>query len=116
MAASIKGMRTCLVTANEHTAAYQGTHSPLCGFHSCLKDIAAAMREMLQQLPSQTGRSIMEYKLDSIQREVASLRADTAVCHRDVAANLKNQKFLLAAVMPYAISEMAATGNWDSTS
>ncbi|KAJ1172602.1 hypothetical protein NDU88_004447 [Pleurodeles waltl] len=74
------------------------------------------MKERPQQLPNQTISSMIEKKLDSMNREVASFRADTAAYHRDVDAILKNQQLLLAAVMPYVVPQMAAAGNWGSAS
>ncbi|KAJ1217994.1 hypothetical protein NDU88_005580, partial [Pleurodeles waltl] len=79
-------------------------------------DLTTAERELPQHLPSQSCSCMHDIKLDPMHHELASLRADMAVYHRDVAAILNNQQLLLAAVMPYVVPQMAAAGNLESTS
>ncbi|KAJ1140580.1 hypothetical protein NDU88_006929 [Pleurodeles waltl] len=116
MAASLEGMRMCMMTSTEQSAVIQLTQSLLQGVQQCVIDLTTAVREMPQHLPSQSCSCMHDNKMDSMHRELASLREDMAAYHRDVAAILNNQKLLLASVMPYVVPQMAAAGNLESTS
>ncbi|KAJ1161819.1 hypothetical protein NDU88_002300 [Pleurodeles waltl] len=67
------------------------------------------VRGLPQHLASQTFHCVHDCNHDP-------LRADLAAYHSDVAAILKNQQLLLAAVMPLIAPQLADTGNSDSTS
>ncbi|KAJ1174487.1 hypothetical protein NDU88_006308 [Pleurodeles waltl] len=93
----------------DQAAAMQALTSILQGLQQSVKEFTTAVRELSQHLAPQTFHCIHEYNQDP-------LRADLAAYHRDVAAILKNQQILLAAVLPLRPPQVAATGMSDSTS
>ncbi|KAJ1101332.1 hypothetical protein NDU88_006402 [Pleurodeles waltl] len=109
VAASIEGMCTCMMSSAVQAAAMQVLPSLLLGLQQCVSDFTTAVRELPQHLASQTFHCMHECNHDP-------LRANLATYHSDIAATLKNQQFLLAAVMPLIAPKLAATGNSDSTS
>ncbi|KAJ1141788.1 hypothetical protein NDU88_008116 [Pleurodeles waltl] len=113
---SLEGMRMCMMKSAEDTAAKQVTQSLLHGIQQCVRDLTTAVREFPQHMPSQSCCCMHDNKQDSMHRELASLRADMAAYHRDVAAILNNHQHHLAAVMPHVVPQMAADGNLVSTS
>ncbi|KAJ1185872.1 hypothetical protein NDU88_002658 [Pleurodeles waltl] len=115
MAASLEGMRMCMITSAEQTAAKQVTQVTQ-SLQQCVRDLTTAVRELPQHLPSQSCCCMHDNKQDSMHRELAYLRSDMAAYHRDVAAILNNQQLLHAAVLPYVVPQIAAAGNLVSTS
>ncbi|KAJ1105984.1 hypothetical protein NDU88_003387 [Pleurodeles waltl] len=109
MAASLEGVRSCMMSTAEQAAAMQGRTSILQELEKSVKEISTAVRELTQHLQQQTFQRVHECNIDP-------LRADLAVYHRDVAAILKNQQLLLAAVLPLIAPQLAATGMSDSMS
>ncbi|KAJ1219260.1 hypothetical protein NDU88_006829 [Pleurodeles waltl] len=109
MAASLEGMRMCMMTSAEQSAAMQVQQSLLQGLQQCVRDFTTAVRELPQHLPSQTFHCMNDYSHDPH-------RADLAAYHSDVAAILNDQQLLLAAVMPSVAPQLAATGNSEYTS
>ncbi|KAJ1217160.1 hypothetical protein NDU88_004755, partial [Pleurodeles waltl] len=109
MAASLEGVRSYIMSSADQTAAMQALKSILQGLQQTVKEFTTAVRELPQHLAPQTFHCMHKCNHDP-------LRADLAAYHRDVAAILKNQKILLAAVLPFRTSQVAATGMSNSTS
>ncbi|KAJ1208868.1 hypothetical protein NDU88_004251 [Pleurodeles waltl] len=109
MAASLEGMHMCMMSSAEQSAAMQAQQSLLQGLQQCVRDFTTAVRELPQHLASQLFHCVHECNHDP-------LGADLVAYHSDVAAILKNQQLLLAAVMPLIAPQLAATGYSDSTS
>ncbi|KAJ1173033.1 hypothetical protein NDU88_004875 [Pleurodeles waltl] len=109
MAASLEGLRSCMMSSGDQAAAMQDLTSILKGLQETVKEFSTAVRELPKHLAPQTFHCMHECNHDS-------LRADLAAYHRDEAAILKNQQALLAAVLPLRPSKGAATGMSDSTS
>ncbi|KAJ1125483.1 hypothetical protein NDU88_003912 [Pleurodeles waltl] len=93
MAASLEGMHMCMMSSAEQAAVMQALPSLLQGLQQCVREFTTAVRELPQHLASQTFHCVHICNHDP-------LRADLAAYHSDVAAILKNQQLLLAAVMP----------------
>ncbi|KAJ1151328.1 hypothetical protein NDU88_004111 [Pleurodeles waltl] len=109
MAASLEGVRLCMMSSADQAAAMQALTSILQGLQQTVKEFTTAVRELPQHLAPQTFPCMHKCNHDP-------LRADLAAYNRDVAAILKNQQILLAAVLPLIPSQVAATGMSDSTS
>ncbi|KAJ1169600.1 hypothetical protein NDU88_001491 [Pleurodeles waltl] len=109
MAASLEGVRSCMLSSADQAAAMQALTSILQGLQETIKEFTTAVRELPQHLAFQTFHCMHKCNHDS-------LRADLAAYHRDVAAILKNQQVLLAAVLPLRTSQGTAPGMSDSTS
>ncbi|KAJ1180457.1 hypothetical protein NDU88_005678 [Pleurodeles waltl] len=109
MAASLEGVRSCMMSTAEQAEAMQGQTSLLQDLQQSVKEISTAVRELTQHLQQQTFQRVHECNIDPF-------RADLAAYHSDVAAILKNQQLLLAAVLPLIAPQLAATGISDSTS
>ncbi|KAJ1161643.1 hypothetical protein NDU88_002127 [Pleurodeles waltl] len=73
------------------------------------KEISTAVIQLTQHLQQQSCQHVHECNIEP-------RRADLAAYHCDVAAILKNQQALLAAVLPLRPSQGAATGMSDSAS
>ncbi|XP_069090087.1 uncharacterized protein [Pleurodeles waltl] len=109
MAASLEGVRSCMMSAADQAAAMQALTSILQEQQKTQKEIITAVIQLTQHLQQQSCQRVHECNIEHI-------RADLAVYHCDVAAILKNQQILLAAVLPLRPSQVAATGMSDSTS
>ncbi|KAJ1149751.1 hypothetical protein NDU88_002556 [Pleurodeles waltl] len=109
MAASLEGVHSCMMSSADQAATMQALTSILEGLQETVKEFTTAVRELPQHLAPQTFHCMHECNHDP-------LRADLAAYHRDVAAILKNQQIILAAVLPLRPSQVAATGMSDSTS
>ncbi|KAJ1137342.1 hypothetical protein NDU88_003753 [Pleurodeles waltl] len=109
MAASIEGVRSCMMSFADQAAAMQALTSILQGLQQTVKEFTTAVRELPQHLAPQTFHCMHKCNLDPF-------RADLSAYHRDVAPILKNQQILLAAVLPLRHSQVAATGMSDSMS
>ncbi|KAJ1213054.1 hypothetical protein NDU88_000693 [Pleurodeles waltl] len=109
MAASLEGVRSCMMSSADQAAAMQALTSILQGLQQTVKEFTTAVRELPQHLAPQTFHCMHECNHDP-------LSADLAAYHHDVAAILKNQQILLAAVLPLRPSQVAATGMSDSKS
>ncbi|KAJ1152190.1 hypothetical protein NDU88_004967 [Pleurodeles waltl] len=108
-AASLEGMRSCMKSSADQAAAMQVLTSILQGLQQTVKEFITAVRELPQHLAPQTFHCMHKYNHDP-------LRGDLAAYHCDVAAILKNQQILLAAVLPLRPPQVSATGMSDSTS
>ncbi|KAJ1186307.1 hypothetical protein NDU88_003090 [Pleurodeles waltl] len=93
----------------DQAAAMQALTSILQEQQKTQKEISTAVIQLTQHLQQQSCQRVHECNIEP-------LRADLAAYHRDVAAILKNQQILLAAVLPLRPSQVAATGMSDSTS
>ncbi|XP_069077471.1 myb-related transcription factor, partner of profilin-like [Pleurodeles waltl] len=109
MAASLEGVRSCMMSFADQAAAMQALTSILQELQKTQKEISTAVIQLTQHLQQQSCQRVHECNIEP-------LRADLAAYHRDVAAILKNQQALLAAVLPLRPSQGAATGMSDSTS
>ncbi|XP_069066570.1 uncharacterized protein [Pleurodeles waltl] len=109
MAASLEGVRSCMMSTEEQAAALQGRTTILQEVEKRLKEISTAVIQLTQHLQQQSCQCVHECNIEP-------LRADLAAYHCDVAAILKNQQILLAAVLLLRPSQVAATGMSDSTS
>ncbi|KAJ1124882.1 hypothetical protein NDU88_003329 [Pleurodeles waltl] len=109
MAASLEGMRLCMMSSADQAAAMQALTSILQELQKTQKEISTAVIQLTQHLQQQSCQRMHKCNIEP-------LRADLAAYHRDVAAILKNQQALLAAVLPLRPSQGAATGMSDSTS
>ncbi|KAJ1105125.1 hypothetical protein NDU88_002533 [Pleurodeles waltl] len=89
MAASLEGVRLCMMSTAEQAAAMQGRTSILQELQQSVKEISTAVRELTQH----TFQCVHKCNIDP-------LRVDLSAYHSDVAAILKNQQLLLAAVLP----------------
>ncbi|KAJ1172697.1 hypothetical protein NDU88_004541 [Pleurodeles waltl] len=107
MAASLEGVHTCMMSTAEQAAAMQGRTSILQELEKRLKEISTAVRELTQHLQQQSCQRMHECNIEP-------LRADLAA-YSDVAAILKIQQLLLAAVLPLIAPQLVATGLSDST-
>ncbi|XP_069059002.1 uncharacterized protein [Pleurodeles waltl] len=110
MAASLEGVRLCMMSTAEQAAAMQGRTSILQELQESVKEISTAVRELTQRLQQQIFQHVHKCNIDP------PLRADLVAYYSDVAAILKNQQLLLAAVLPLIALQLAATGISDSTS
>ncbi|KAJ1104292.1 hypothetical protein NDU88_001704 [Pleurodeles waltl] len=93
MAASLEGMRSCLMSSADQAAAMQALTSILQELQKSQKEISTAVIQLTQRLQQQFCQRVHKCNIEP-------LRADLAAYHRDVAAILKNQQALLAAVLP----------------
>ncbi|KAJ1152706.1 hypothetical protein NDU88_005481 [Pleurodeles waltl] len=109
MAASLEGVHLCMMSSADQAAAMQALTTILQGLQQTVKEFTTAVRELPQHLAPQTFHCMHKCNHDP-------LRANLVAYHRDVAAVLKNQQILLAAVLPFRPSQVAATGMSDSTS
>ncbi|KAJ1123392.1 hypothetical protein NDU88_001862 [Pleurodeles waltl] len=109
MAASLEGVRSCMMSSTEQAAAMQGRTSILQELQQSVKEISTTVRELPQHLTHQTFHCKHKCNIDP-------LRADLTAYHSDVADILKNQQLLLAAVLPLIAPQLAASGISDSTS
>ncbi|KAJ1141262.1 hypothetical protein NDU88_007596 [Pleurodeles waltl] len=109
MAASLEGVRSCMMLSAEQAAAMQGQTSILQELQQSVKEISTAVRKLPQHLAHQTFYCVHKCNIEH-------LRADLAAYHSDLAAILKNQQLLLAAVLPLKAPQLATTGISDSTS
>ncbi|KAJ1129853.1 hypothetical protein NDU88_008215 [Pleurodeles waltl] len=109
MAASLEGVRSCMMSSADQAAAMQALTSILQGLQQTVREFTTAVRELPQHLTPQTFHCMHKCNHDP-------LRADLAAYHHDVAAILKIQQILLAAVLPLTPSQVAATGMSYSTS
>ncbi|KAJ1152517.1 hypothetical protein NDU88_005292 [Pleurodeles waltl] len=109
MAASLEGVRSCMMSTEEQVAAMQGRSTILQEVEKRLKEISTAVIQLTQHLQQQSCQRVHECNIEP-------LRADLAAYHHDVAAILKNQQILRAAVLPLRPSQVAATWMSDSTS
>ncbi|KAJ1176598.1 hypothetical protein NDU88_001870 [Pleurodeles waltl] len=95
--------------AEEQAAAMQGRTTILQEVEKRLKEISTAVIQLTEHLQQQSCQRMHECNIEP-------LRADLAAYHCDVAAILKNQQSLLAAVLPLRPPQIAASGMSDSTS
>ncbi|KAJ1169543.1 hypothetical protein NDU88_001436 [Pleurodeles waltl] len=102
MAASLEGVRLCMMSFVDQAAAMQALTSVLPELQKTQKEISTAVIQLTQHLQQQSCQHVHECNIEP-------LRADLAAYHRDVAAILKNQQALLAAVLPLRPSQGAAT-------
>ncbi|KAJ1107183.1 hypothetical protein NDU88_004576 [Pleurodeles waltl] len=109
MAASLEGVHSCMMSSEDQAAAMQALTSILQERQKTQKEISAAAIQLTQHLQQQSCQRVHECNIEP-------LRADLAAYHRDVAAILKNQQILLAAILPLRPSQGAATRMSDSTS
>ncbi|KAJ1115674.1 hypothetical protein NDU88_003896 [Pleurodeles waltl] len=109
MAASLEGVRLCMMSSADQAAAMQALTSILQEQQKTQKEISTSVIQLTQHLQQQSCQHMHECNIEP-------LRSDLAAYHRDVAAILKNQQILLAAVLPLRPSQGAATGMSDSTS
>ncbi|KAJ1203378.1 hypothetical protein NDU88_007165 [Pleurodeles waltl] len=109
MAASLEGVHSCMMSSAEQAAAMQGLTSFLQELQQSVKEISTAVRELPQHLAHQTFHCVHKCNINH-------LRADLAAYHSELAAILKNQQLLLAAVLPLIAPQLAATVISDSTS
>ncbi|KAJ1098015.1 hypothetical protein NDU88_003131 [Pleurodeles waltl] len=109
MAASLEGVSSCMMSSADQAAAMQGLTSILQEQQKSLNEISTAVIQLTQHLQQQSCQCVHECNIEP-------LRADLAAYHRDVAAILKNQQILLAAVLPLRPPQVAVTGMSDSTS
>ncbi|KAJ1115760.1 hypothetical protein NDU88_003982 [Pleurodeles waltl] len=109
MAANLEGVRSCMMSSADQAAAMQALTSILQELQKTQKEISTAVIQLTQHLQQQSCQRVHECNIEP-------LRADLAAYHRDVAAILKNQQALLAAVLPLKSSQGAVTGMSDSTS
>ncbi|KAJ1106193.1 hypothetical protein NDU88_003596 [Pleurodeles waltl] len=109
MAASLEGVRSCMMSSADQAAAMQALTSILQELQKTQKEISTAVIQLTQHLQQHSCQRMHECNIEP-------LRADLAAYLRDVAAILKNQQILLAAVLPLRPSQGAATGMSDSTS
>ncbi|KAJ1122304.1 hypothetical protein NDU88_000797 [Pleurodeles waltl] len=109
MATSFEGVRSCMMSSADQAATMQALTSILQKQQKSLKEISTAVIQLTQHLQQQSCQRVHECNIEP-------LRANLAAYHRDVAAILKNQQILLAAVLPFRPSKVAATGMSDSTS
>ncbi|KAJ1097835.1 hypothetical protein NDU88_002951 [Pleurodeles waltl] len=109
MAASLEGVRSCMTSFADQAAAMQARTSLLQELAKTLKEISTAVIQLTQHLHLQSSQRVHECNIEP-------LRADLAAYHRDVAAILKNQQALLAAVLPLITPQGAAPGMSASTS
>ncbi|KAJ1182399.1 hypothetical protein NDU88_007589 [Pleurodeles waltl] len=103
MAASLEGVRSCMMSSADQAAAMQTRTSLLQELVKTQKEICTAVIQLTQQLQLQSSQRVHECNIEP-------LRADLAAYHRDVAAILKNQQALLAAVLPFITLQGAAPG------
>ncbi|KAJ1101025.1 hypothetical protein NDU88_006099 [Pleurodeles waltl] len=103
MAASLEGVRSCMLSTADQAAAMQARTSLLEELLKTLKEICTAVIQLTQQLQLQASQRVHECNIEP-------LRADLAAYHRDVAAILKNQQALLAAVLPFITRQGSAPG------
>ncbi|XP_069091887.1 myb-related transcription factor, partner of profilin-like [Pleurodeles waltl] len=103
MAASLEGVRSCMMSTADQAAAMQARTSLLQELLKTQKEICTAVIQLTQQLQLQASQRVHECNIEP-------LRADLAAYHRDVAAILKNQQALLAAVLPFITPQGAAPG------
>ncbi|XP_069077457.1 uncharacterized protein [Pleurodeles waltl] len=109
MAASLEGVRSCMTSFADQAAAMQALTSLLQELAKTQKEISTAVIQLTQHLQLQSSQRVHECNIEP-------LRANLAAYHRDVAAILKNQQALLAAVLLLRTSQGAAPGMSDSTS
>ncbi|KAJ1190423.1 hypothetical protein NDU88_007161 [Pleurodeles waltl] len=109
MAPSLEGVRSCMMSTEEQAAAMQGRSTILQEVEKRLKEISTAIIQLTQHLQQQSCQCVHKCNMEP-------LRADLAAYHRDVAAILKSQQILLAAVLPLRPPQVAATGMSDSMS
>ncbi|KAJ1113345.1 hypothetical protein NDU88_001591 [Pleurodeles waltl] len=109
MAASLEGVRSCMMSSADQAAAMQALTSILQELQKTQKEISTAVIQLTQHLQQQSCQCVHKCNIEP-------LRADLAAYHHDVAAILKNQQALLAAVLPLRPSQGAPTGMSDSTS
>ncbi|KAJ1188775.1 hypothetical protein NDU88_005532 [Pleurodeles waltl] len=109
MTASLEGVRSYMMSSADQAAAMQALTSILQELQKNQKEISTAVIQLTQHLQQQSCQHVHECNIEP-------LRADLAAYHCDMAAILKNQQILLAAVLPLRPSEGAATGMSDSTS
>ncbi|KAJ1167573.1 hypothetical protein NDU88_007962 [Pleurodeles waltl] len=109
MAVSLEGMRSCMMSSADQAAAIQALTSNLQELQKTQKEISTAVIQLTQHLQQQSCQHVHKCNIEP-------LRADLAAYHHDVAAILKNQQALLAAVLPLRPSQVAATWMSDSTS
>ncbi|KAJ1128233.1 hypothetical protein NDU88_006612 [Pleurodeles waltl] len=102
-------VRSFMMSSADQAAAMQALTSILQRLQQTVKEFSTAVRELPQHLSPQTFHCMHEYNHDPF-------RADLAAYHRDLAAILKNQQILLAAVLSLRSSQVAATGMSDSRS
>ncbi|KAJ1214503.1 hypothetical protein NDU88_002121 [Pleurodeles waltl] len=103
MAARLEGVRLCMLSTADQAAAMQARTSLLEELLKTQKEICTAVIQLTQQLQLQASQRVHECNIEP-------LRADLAAYHRDVAAILKNQQVLLAAVLPFITRQGAAPG------
>ncbi|XP_069061159.1 uncharacterized protein [Pleurodeles waltl] len=103
MAASLEGVRSCMLSTADQAAAMQARTLLLEDISKTLKEIGTAVIQLTQQLQLQATQRVHECNIEP-------LRADLAAYHRDVAAILKNQQALLAAVLPFLTQQGSAPG------
>ncbi|KAJ1198202.1 hypothetical protein NDU88_002046 [Pleurodeles waltl] len=96
MAASLEGVRSCMLSTADQAAAMQARTSLLEELLKTQKEICTAVIQLTQQLQLQASQRVHECNLEP-------LRAD-------LAAILKNQQALLAAVLPFITRQGAAPG------
>ncbi|KAJ1128160.1 hypothetical protein NDU88_006539 [Pleurodeles waltl] len=107
MAASLEGVRLCMMSSAVQAAAMQALTSILREQQKNQKEISTAVIQLTQHLQQQSCQHVHECNIEP-------RRADLDAYHRDVAAILKNQQILLAAVLPLRPSQVEATGiSWD---
>ncbi|KAJ1126219.1 hypothetical protein NDU88_004627 [Pleurodeles waltl] len=109
MAASLEGVHQCMMSSPDQAATMQALTSFLQEQQKSLKEISTAVIQLTQHLQPQFCQRVHKCNIEP-------LRANLAAYHPDVAAILKNQQILLAAVLPLRPSQVAATGMSDATS
>ncbi|KAJ1217925.1 hypothetical protein NDU88_005512 [Pleurodeles waltl] len=109
MAASLAGVRLCMMAFADQAVAMKALTSILQELQKTQKEISTAVIQLTQHLQQQSCQRVHKCNIEPP-------RANLAAYHCDVAAILKNQQALLAAVLPLRPSQGAATGMSDSTS
>ncbi|KAJ1202247.1 hypothetical protein NDU88_006047 [Pleurodeles waltl] len=103
MAASLERVRSCMIPPADQTAVMQALTSHMQELVETQKQIATAVIQLTEQLRMQASQRVHECNIEP-------LRADLAAYHRDVAAILRNQQALLAAVLPFLSPQGLAPG------
>ncbi|KAJ1154206.1 hypothetical protein NDU88_006960 [Pleurodeles waltl] len=107
IAARLEGVRSCVMSTAEQTAAMQGRTSILQELEKSVKEISTAVRY------NTSNNKLFNACTNAI---MTPLRANLAAYLSDVAAILKNQQLLLAAVLPLIAPPLAVTEMSDSRS
>ncbi|KAJ1203481.1 hypothetical protein NDU88_007266 [Pleurodeles waltl] len=93
IAASLEGVRSCMMSFADHAAAMQALTSILQELQKTQKEISTAVIQLTQHLQQKSCQRVHKCNIEP-------LRADLAAYHRDVAAILKNQRASLQQYCP----------------